>query len=234
MQLWTTRANTQVIQLLAGRSNSYLVLQGGRAVLVDTGWKHARSALIALLDRLLPTSGALAALVLTHAHFDHAENAARIVKEYSVPVYVQREEATWLSTGDNPLPRGTNPITRWLTDHFARRLEPYCRYEPVAPGCIVDKELDLAPLGFDAVLTHTPGHSPGSLSVIVDREFALVGDTMYGVFPGTAFPPFADDPKQLFASWKRLLDTGCKLFLPGHGSARTRELVARKLASIPR
>jgi len=57
---------------------------------------------------------------------------------------------------------------------------------------------------------------------------AFVGDTMFGIFPGSVFPPFAEDPRQLINSWGQLLDTGCSLFLPSHGSANTRELVQKE------
>ncbi len=230
MKRWSTCSGCQVIQVLAGRSNAYLVLQGDRAVLVDTGWKLARQTIEERLALLLPARGTLAALFLTHAHFDHAENAAAISAKYGAPVIIHREETGWLATGDNPLPRGTNFATRWLIDHLAARLEPRFRFDPVVPGRVVEGELDLKPLGIDAVLIHTPGHSPGSMSLIIEDEIALVGDTMYGIFPGSAFPPFADDPGQLFASWRSLLDTGCRLFLPGHGSARGRRLVERQYA----
>jgi glyoxylase-like metal-dependent hydrolase (beta-lactamase superfamily II) len=218
-----------VIQVLGGRCNVFLVSGRHCWLLVDTSWKWAWRTLSARLDRLLPDRSALDALVLTHAHFDHAENAARIQDKYPVQIIVQREEAAWLASGENPLPRGTNAATRWLTDTFAARIEPHVRYRPVSPDCIVDRELDLRPLGFNALLLHTPGHSPGSMSLIVDDEIALVGDTLYGAFPGTAFPPFADDPQVLFASWERLLATGCEIFLPAHGTARGRSLVQRQL-----
>jgi hydroxyacylglutathione hydrolase len=82
-------------------------------------------------------------------------------------------------------------------------------------------------MGFNATILHTPGHTPGSMSLIVDGEIALVGDCMFGVFKGSAFPPFALDTRQMIESWGKLLDTGCRLFLPSHGTSDSRELVER-------
>jgi glyoxylase-like metal-dependent hydrolase (beta-lactamase superfamily II) len=62
-----------------------------------------------------------------------------------------------------------------------------------------------------------PGHSPGSLCVIVGGKDAIVGDTLFGISRRTAFPPFADDVDELLRSWERLIETGCQSFLPGHG-----------------
>jgi hydroxyacylglutathione hydrolase len=106
MKRWTTPSGCQVIQVLGGRSNAYLVVQRDRAILVDTGWKYAWPALAKRLVRLLPAPTALAALVLTPAHFDHTENAAAIYARYSVPVIVQREEAGWPPPGIIPCRAG--------------------------------------------------------------------------------------------------------------------------------
>lgn len=51
---------------------------------------------------------------------------------------------------------------------------------------------------------------------------------VFGVFPGSIFPPFADNEGLMVESWKKLLDTGCKIFLPAHGSERSRELVQKQ------
>jgi glyoxylase-like metal-dependent hydrolase (beta-lactamase superfamily II) len=84
-------------------------------------------------------------------------------------------------------------------------------------------------MGFNAYILHTPGHSSGSVSIIVDDEIALVGDTMFGIFPWSVFPPFADDVKQMTESWGKLLETNCRLFLPGHGTANKRSLVQKNI-----
>ncbi|MBN2339447.1 MAG: Zn-dependent hydrolase, partial [Acidobacteria bacterium] len=87
---------------------------------------------------------------------------------------------------------------------------------------------DLKDFGLNAYILHTPGHTSGSVSIIVEGEIALVGDAMFGILPGSVFPPFADDPGQLMASWGKLLDTGCSLFLPAHGSAIGRSLLQKE------
>ena len=95
----------------------------------------------------------------------------------------------------------------------------------VCPGvCII---LTLKPKSWrlKAKIMHTPGHTPGSMSVIIDDEDALVGDTMFGVFWWTIYPPFANDTTQMINSWGNLLQTNSKVFIPSHGSANSRFLV---------
>jgi glyoxylase-like metal-dependent hydrolase (beta-lactamase superfamily II) len=48
------------------------------------------------------------------------------------------------------------------------------------------------------------------------------------VFGNSIFPPFADDTEIMIKSWKKLLETNCKLFLPGHGKGISRELLEKQ------
>jgi len=48
---------------------------------------------------------------------------------------------------------------------------------------------------------------------------------MFGVFKGSVYPPFTIDAKTMVMSWGKLLDTGCSVYLPAHGTADSRELL---------
>jgi hydroxyacylglutathione hydrolase len=74
---------------------------------------------------------------------------------------------------------------------------------------------------------HFLGHTQWSISLIIENEIALVGDTMFGVFPWTAFPPFASDESLMVNSWEKLVETKCKVFIPSHGAANSRDLVEK-------
>jgi len=123
---------------------------------------------------------------------------------------------------------GTTRFVRPLTNLLGKAVLAYTNYPPASADITFDAQFDLNPFGLDAYLLHTPGHSVGSTSVIVHHEIAIVGDALFGVFRNSAFPPFADLPLVLIESWKRLLDTGCNLFLPAHGGEVTREVLLRE------
>ena len=59
--------------------------------------------------------------------------------------------------------------------------------------------------------------------MVIDDEIAIAGDSVIGTMPGSPFPPFADDVPLLLRSWKKIIDTGCRSFLPGHGKPVSRE-----------
>lgn len=223
---WNTK-NCTIHQILKGRSNSFLVNQKNNYILIDTGRQNSWKELSSKLDNLLGENK-LSCLILTHTHFDHAENASKLKERYNCQIICHKSEAKNLKNGDNILPQGTYPITRVMVNLIGKRLQLHYNYEPAEPDILVDEKLDLRAFGFNAYIIYTPGHSRGSMSVIIEYEIAIVGDTMHGVFPNSAYPPFADEPKTMVESWKKLLDTDCNLFLPGHGSGITRELLEKQ------
>jgi hydroxyacylglutathione hydrolase len=225
MRNWSTHSGYRIIQVLSGRSNVFLINNGLINILVDTSpafmWKNLQKKLNLLNVKKIDL------LILTHSHFDHAGNASSIREKYKTRVLINRSEAEYLTSGDNIPPTGTNLFSRFLVRNFIKQFEKTARYEPCTADVLADDGYELSEYGLNAYLMHTPGHTTGSMSVIIDNEIALVGDTMFGIFPGSVFPPFASDINQLFSSWKKLLTTECRLFIPSHGSANKRSLVEK-------
>jgi hydroxyacylglutathione hydrolase len=222
---WETVCNYRIFEIISLRSHVYLVTAGNHTILVDSGIKSIRKQLKNRLDRLGVRK--IDFLVLTHAHFDHAGNAAWIQSTYGAKVIIHKKEAEALASGYADSPRGLLWFTRLLMKLLASRFAPKPKSEPCLPDILIEEHLDLRETGMDITVLHTPGHSPGSVSVVVDGEVALTGDAMFGVFPGSVFPPFGTDEQQMVQSWGKLLGTGCNLFIPSHGSANSRERVEK-------
>ncbi len=229
MKCWITGNGVKIFLVMRGRCNCYLVSHGNRFLLIDSGWKMNWKALVRNLEKLGVKAGSPVSLVLTHCHFDHAGNAAAFKRAFGAQIVVHKSEEGFLSRGDNPGMGGTLFFSRVLLSIISRS-GLFARLGYAAADCdiAVDRGLNLEILGFPGYLVHTPGHSPGSISMIVDDEIALVGDTLFGVFPGSVYPPFAVDPGLMVASWGRLLETGCRIFLPAHGFERSRALLKRQ------
>jgi hydroxyacylglutathione hydrolase len=141
---------------------------------------------------------------------------------------VQKNEADYLAKGENIIPQGTTLLTRLLVNLAGKCFFKRCKYEACRFDLLVDNRLDLKAMGIDAYIVHTPGHTSGSMSVIVEDEIALVGDTMFGIFSESVFPPYAENAGMMIQSWGRLLRTSCKVFIPSHGSANERSLVEKE------
>lgn len=167
-------------------------------------------------------------LVLTHTHFDHAENAAYLKENFELRIIVHQSESELLKKGENPIVAGTILPTRFLARSLARRIQQIFNYQAVTPDIPVSKEFDLAPLGINGHILHTPGHTQGSITVIIENEIAIVGDTLFGILPGSIFPPFEQNLPQMIKSWGLLVGTGCKVFLPAHGGERSLNLLSKQ------
>lgn len=225
LKSWTTKGGMKIYRVAGGRSNAFLVSNGAKCLLVDTSSRLMRRSLIRNLEKL--DIHRIDYLVLTHSHFDHTGNAAYVKKKYGARVIIHKDEKIFLEEGRNPEIKGTNRFAArvaWLAE---RKSVPFTSFEPCRADILAGERLDLQESGINACLMHTPGHTPGSMSLVVDDEIAIVGDTMVGTFPGSIFPPFAQDVSRLTVSWDRLLKTGCRLFLPSHGTANKRDLVRR-------
>ena len=128
MRNWTTSSGNRIIQILSGRSNVFLLTNGKADILVDTGPGFMWGTLQRRLDLLKINKIDL--LILTHSHFDHAANAAKIKEKYNARVIIHESEAGYLTTGDNILPAGTNRVTKFLVRTFANKFRWVALYHP--------------------------------------------------------------------------------------------------------
>ncbi len=228
MKTWITKSGYKIIPVLTGRSNVCLLTNGKQNILIDTSVKGDWYKLEKRLNDLKINQ--IDYLILTHTHFDHAGNAFKIRKKYSSKVIVHKSGLNYLTSGDNIIPNGTNIFTRILIKIFAKKVFPKLKYEPCDYDLLVDTYFELNDFGFNAYIINTTGHTGDSISVIIDDEIAIVGDTMFGVFKWSIMPPFGLNINQLIDSWGRLLETNCNVFVPGHGFALNRLMVQKGFA----
>jgi hydroxyacylglutathione hydrolase len=226
MKNWNLDNGYKIVQLLSGRSNSYLICADNGNVMVDTGRKNKRSFLLKNLEKLHVEK--IDWLILTHSHFDHCENARFFQKNFNCKVVVSEKGLSNVKRGYSTLPRGTNPISKIISGLGNQFLLRLFHFESFDPDHTYDEFFSFSIPGIDIDLHCTPGHSDDSISIIVNNEIVLVGDAMFGIFKNSIFPPFADNPAELVESWEKLLDTDCHTFLPGHGSEINRELIERE------
>lgn len=94
-----------------------------------------------------------------------------------------------------------------------------------------DKEYSLKPFGINGRILSTPGHSLGSMSLLLDSGEAFVGDLSMSGFPlrwGPGLPVYAENLEQVKESWNLLVDNGAKSIYPAHWNPFKAE-VLRKL-----
>ena len=196
--------------------------------MVDTGKESAYNKLRKNIDLLELTNHKIALLILTHTHFDHCQNAYKIKRNENCKIAMGKNEKESVEKGYTVLPKGTSLVLRLISDFGNWIGQRRFGYHKFIPDILVNEEFNLVDYDLKIKLINTKGHSSASISIIVDNEIAIVGDTMFGVYKNSIFPPYSDNIQEMIKSWGRLLATDCGTFLPGHGKEVKRELLQKE------
>ena len=207
----------KIIPIQTGMSHVFLIKHDDGAFLVDTGKSGYGNKIIRAIKSRGTDLKELKFIFITHAHYDHAGNAAFLAKKTGAPVIIHQSEARYLQQGSKPLPGGTNPFFKLLVSAGKRMGSKFSGFEPVIPTVTFTEQLDLSPMfGIEAQIIHTPGHPLGSSSLLIGENL-FVGDTAFNIWMNTIYPLFADNEPQLHQTWRRLLKMDVDMIYPAHG-----------------
>jgi hydroxyacylglutathione hydrolase len=229
-----TLIRVRIVPLRLKVGYAYLV-QDKRAVLVDTGMPGDGPRLRALLEKEGVAPQDLSLIMHTHAHWDHCGSTRELKEWTNAPTAVHAGDAETMVRGDN----GELKAAGWA----GSALKPFMdkHYPGVVPDLILEDNMDLGPFGIAARVITTPGHTPGSVSLLTAQGDAIVGDLfMGGYWGGTLLPRrptyhyFADDLPALRASIDKLLNLSPVHFFPGHGGPLDPATVARSFNLLDR
>lgn len=166
------------LPLLGSFVNGYVLQDDdGQVTLVDCGVKQSPGKISAALDHLGLAPDQVTRIVLTHAHADHAGGAAEMVRRTRPDaVVIHRDDAEAARTGVAP-PRDPSLRLGRLLTRLSRSGKP--AFEPVP---VTDELTDgqVLPVAGGLRVVHTPGHSPGHVSLLHEPTgVLLVGDALF-------------------------------------------------------
>ena len=197
--------------------SGFLVYTESVAMMVDTGYKGMSNKVLTTLEETGHSLESLKLIVLSHSHYDHAGSTAELKKISDASLIVHENIASNLQKGRSSLTDGNmwkGKLMAWVARYFSKRIQ---KIDCVEPDILVKERLDLSDYGIPGYILHTPGHTSGSVSVILDNGVAIVGDNMLGIQGKEHYPPFADNKNHVLESWVKLIDSGSKVFYPAHG-----------------
>lgn len=222
---------TEIHAIPLGFDTCY-VLRGRGVIAIDAGQPNRLRAFLRGLERAAVQPDEVGLLLLTHAHWDHMGSAAEIRSVTGAPLAVHHSEAEWVEKANPPLPAG---LTAWGRIFMAlhRLALPLIGLSPAQVDLRVgDEPWSLHEFGIRAVVIPTPGHSPGSVSIVLESGEAFVGDLAMNRFPLTLSPSLSilgDDVETLERSWARVVGCGARTIYPAHGPPFPVEAVSRVL-----
>ncbi len=198
-----------------GVSNAFLVIDKYR-LLVDTGRQGSFKKLMRLLAQNNCSVETLNYIFITHAHWDHCGNVAALKKiNPAVKIIMQENDISYIQEGKN----ATIKPFGW----FGKLLAPFFNipFPAFKPDIVFTKSLSLINLGIDGFALHTPGHTQGSASLIMENGSAIVGDLIMGA-PFLSHQPsyhfFIEDYALNNQSLRDVISRNVNDFYVGHGA----------------
>ena len=164
-------------------TNVYLVRSGLSWSLVDAGWSGSEQTIKAAAESVFGPGARPASMLLTHLHPDHSGSIRRLAEDWGQAAYVHPDE---LPLASGYLPEYAIPLDRWVVP-IIRLLPKKAQTKIAGDANLTDvvRPLDLRsglPGLPDWEAIHTPGHTPGHLSLYRSSDGVLItGDTVVTV-----------------------------------------------------
>jgi hydroxyacylglutathione hydrolase len=192
--------------------NAYLIT-GQKHVLVDPGPPGTAGELLQQLSRQRISLGDIGLIVLTHGHPDHFGSAVQLKEWTQAPLAVHELDAEYVHWGGAPT---LTPVTR-----LGSLLKPFSKMkaDPVEPDIILQDGDRLGRYAGRGRVILTPGHTAGSLSILLPDGTCIAGDLLMGGLRPShpSYPRFAENLAEVRESLQRVVDAGARTLLVGHG-----------------
>jgi len=188
----------KIYPLVVGRlqTNCYILQSGKEALIIDPGDEPDR------IRKFMADLGAKPSLIVaTHTHFDHVLGVESLKAETGAPFSIHKDDLPMLEA-------------------MQARVQQFMGFY-VPPPPKVDSFLkhgDQLTLGNETIrILHTPGHSPGSIS-LAGKGYVFTGDALFSQSIGRTDLPGGDYQTLIHSIREQLflLDDNTLVY-PGHG-----------------
>lgn len=187
-----------------GYASSFLV-KSSKKILFDTGGYNLRQAIASRLDEV-------DCVVISHLHFDHCSNLDLFIGT-TIPIYISIKELDYYNKN----------IDMDLFSYFD----------------YIKNKINIIPIYDDYDLTNnvkiisTPGHTPGHISVIINNDIILAGDSLktYNDYMDEESFGNAYDAKQ-YLKTKKYIKSNFKTIYPGHDSVITNGVKGKSMSVV--
>jgi glyoxylase-like metal-dependent hydrolase (beta-lactamase superfamily II) len=179
---------------------AYLIQDGEELALVDSGAGPSYQAIVDNIRRLGLDPANLKYVIATHAHIDHIGALGNFARDYSPLIVAHADDAAAIENADPNYTAaswyGLTPLPIKITTKLVGTASALL---------LGDTELNWI---------HTPGHTPGSISLYLDRQEKryLFGQDIHGPF----HPSFQSDLQAWKNSMHKLLALKADVLGEGH------------------
>jgi hydroxyacylglutathione hydrolase len=196
------------------------VIQAKGTIMVDCGPPNKLDGFLSSMKKASIDPKQIKLVIQTHGHWDHIGSSKAVKEVTGAQSAIHYLDKECLEKSINRLPLAATPWGHFLMILLSGYMRSVKISTTKADIVLDNDEFSLVPFGISGKVLYTPGHSIGSVSVLLDTGDAFVGDLAMNSLPfsiGPALPVWADDLQVVRKSWKLLLDRGAKNIYPGHG-----------------
>ncbi|MEK5431861.1 MBL fold metallo-hydrolase [Lysinibacillus sp. FSL R7-0073] len=212
-------------------------------VLIDAGMPKSAEEIISVVEKRFGPNARPKAIILTHGHFDHVGGIIELINRWNVPVYAHALEMPYL-TGTESYPEADPAVSSGLV----------AKMSPLFPNEAINLGENIQAIPSDGSVPfmqgfqwiHTPGHTPGHISLYREKDKALiVGDafvtvkqeSLYKVITQTK--EISGPPRYLTTNWQAARKSVEKLealkpsvAITGHGLPMEGKELTRELKKL--
>jgi glyoxylase-like metal-dependent hydrolase (beta-lactamase superfamily II) len=214
-------------------------------VLIDAGMPHSAQEIMNVANERFGEGIAPKAIVLTHGHFDHVGSIVDLLEKWDVPVYAHELEIPYL-TGKENYPPGDPTVDGGLVSEMS----------PMFPNHGINIEKNVKKLPEDGsipelqnwIWIHTPGHTPGHISLFREQDRVLIaGDAFVTVKQESLYKVMVQQqeisgpPKYFTTDWEKANESvkilealKPEVAITGHGFSMTGEELSEQLSLLVR
>jgi glyoxylase-like metal-dependent hydrolase (beta-lactamase superfamily II) len=163
---------THVQRISCGDVNCFLITKGQKAILVDTGRQSQREKILKACETLT-----IEMIVLTHGHIDHIENAKYLSDKLKAPIGLNSGDFDLIKNNLlEPMQSHTffGRLVLWLSNRAFQTMD----IEAFEPSIDLHEGYDFKSFGLDAKVIGLPGHTKGSIGIMINDSDFIVGDAL--------------------------------------------------------
>jgi glyoxylase-like metal-dependent hydrolase (beta-lactamase superfamily II) len=215
-----------IVPINYGMVYAYLLNSKGNYSIIDCGTPGTEIKTLKVISDLGLDKTNLRSIIITHGHSDHMGACSALKKATGAKTIIHKLDSDAVRKGENVEIIPASRMGRLLC-HFDTEIKGF---EPYEPEVIINREFPLYDFGIPGKIIETPGHTKGSISVLLDDGNLFIGDLIMGgmIDKGKPkLPMFACDLKLVKENIKKIVSLSPRMVYTGHGGPFTVEKIKK-------